>query len=100
MNTQAERSHDKQVLKKYEPQDVILDDSQHDEMCQIMSTLETGGRSELDGVFAEADAHGVGASIRKTWESDKRDLKKQFQSDQLIQGANSFIHLIMHTCMY
>ena len=51
MNTQAERSHDKQVLKKYEPQDVILDDSQHDEMCQIMSTLETGGRSELDGVL-------------------------------------------------
>ena len=62
MTTQAERSHDKPVLKKYEPQDVILDDSQHDEMYQIMSTLETGGRNELDGVFAEADAHGVGAS--------------------------------------
>ena len=93
MNTQAERSRDKRALNKYEPQDVILDDSQHDEMCQVMSALENGGRSELDGVFAEADAHGVGTNIRKVWENDKRDLKKQFQSDQLTQGTNSFITL-------
>ena len=62
MNTQAERSHDKQALRKYEPQDV-RDDSQHDEMCQVVSALESHGRSELEGVFAEADAYGVGTDI-------------------------------------
>jgi hypothetical protein len=44
-NTQAERSRDKRALRKYEPQDLILDDSQHDEMCQVVSTLESHGRS-------------------------------------------------------
>ena len=86
MNTQAERSHDKRALRKYEPQDVVLDDSQHDEMCQVVSALESHGRSELEGVFAEADAHGVGTDIRKTWENDKHNLKMQFQSDQLTLG--------------
>ena len=71
MNTQAERSHDKRALKKYEPQDLLLDDSQHDEMCWVLSALENDGHSELDGIFAEADAHGVGTNVRKTWENDK-----------------------------
>ena len=62
-----------------------------------MSTLETGGRSELEGVFAEADAHGVGTSMRKTWESDKRDHKKQFQSDQLTQGTDIVLHTLLCT---
>ena len=83
MNTQAERSHDKRALRKYEPQDVVLDDSQHDEMCQVVSALESHGHGELGDVFAEADAHGVGTDIQKTWKNDKHNLKKQFQSDQL-----------------
>ena len=55
-------------------------------MCQVVSTLESHGCSELEGVFAEADAHGVGKNLRKTWENDKHNLKKQFQSDQHTLG--------------
>ena len=99
MNTQAERSRDKRTLKKYEPQDIILDDCQHDEMCQVLSTLENDGHSELDSVFAEADAHGVGTNVHKTWKNDKHHFQKQFQSDQLIQGTIRhyyFAQLCMH----
>ena len=91
MNTQAERFRDKRALKKCEPKDLVLDDSQHDEMCQVLSALENDGHRELEGIFAEADVHGVGTNVRKTWENDKRHLQKQFQSDQLTQGNNSII---------
>ena len=50
-NTQAECSRDKRTLRKYEPQDLVLDDSQHDEMCKVVSELEDSGRIELGSVF-------------------------------------------------
>ena len=85
MNTQPEHSCDKLALKKYEPQDLILDDFQHNEMGQVFfwSVLENSGRSDLHGFFTE---HSVGRNVCKTWENYKRHLQKQFQCDQLTQG--------------
>lgn len=69
-------------------------------MCEVVSALEDSGRSELESVFSEADAHGVGASVRKTWENDKRNLKEQFQFDQLTLGNGSNIDIVWCRCMY
>ena len=57
LKEQRMNTHEKQALRNYEPQDVVLDDSHHDKMCQVVSALESHGCSKLEGVFAEADAH-------------------------------------------
>ena len=37
---QTERSKDKALLSKYSKLNITLDDSQHDEMCKIVTELE------------------------------------------------------------
>ena len=37
---QTERCKDKALLSKYSKYDITLDDSQHDEMCKVVTELE------------------------------------------------------------
>ena len=48
--------------------------------------MDNSEHTELESVFAEADTYGVGTNMRKIWENDKCNVKRQFQSDQLTLG--------------
>lgn len=86
------------MLRNYEPQDIILDDSQH-EMCEVLTTMDNSEHTELESVFAEADTCGVGTNMRKIWENDKRNLKRQFQSDQLTLGNGRYYLVQVHVSL-
>ena len=60
-------------------------------MCTIVTKIEEVGKDDLEKVFAEGDAHGVGAQIREVWVTDKKQLMDQFKADQ---STNSKLHVI------
>ena len=89
--TQVERSNDKLKLAKYQAVEIELDEEQHDEMCRVAETIDETGREELEKLFAEGDAHGVGGVLQNIWETDYRKQKDQFLHDQ---ATNSKCYLI------
>ena len=80
--TQVERSNDKLKLAKCEAAEIDLDDEQHDEMCRVAETIDETGKDELEKLFAEGDAHGVGGVLKNIWETDYRKQRGQFLHDQ------------------
>ena len=85
-NMISERNNDKIKLRRYENTEVTLADDQHDDMCNVVKTIEEVGKNDLDKVFAEGDSHGVGDKIREVWLTDKRQQSKQFHTDQAKNG--------------
>ena len=78
---QTERSKDKALLSKYSKLDITLDDSQHDEMCKIVTELEDKLHDQLEQVYKEADGFGVASSVREVWLMDKQ--RNEFYCDQI-----------------
>ena len=76
------------MIKRHVPEEVILTDQQHTEMCQIQAIVDDVASSELESIFADGDNHGtqIGRTLRQMWEDDKwaRQEKAQetFQGDQ------------------
>ena len=81
-NSLSERNNDKIKLNKFEKTEITLSEEQHDEMCTIVNRIEELGKDELEKVFADGDAHGVGSQIREVWVSDRRQQLDQFKADQ------------------
>ena len=79
-NAQAERVKDKALLAKYSKHDVTLDDSQHEEMCNIVSEIEKNHGNELEKVYNEASGYSASDSIQEVWTMEKE--RNQFYSDQ------------------
>ena len=71
-NMQTERSKDMALLSKYSKLDITLDDSQHDEMCKIVTELEDKPTNQLEEVYKEAIGFGVASSVREVWLMDKQ----------------------------
>ena len=71
--------------RMYVPDEVILDDQQHQEMCQIHSSIEESAANELESIFAECEQRGsnVGSILYQTWGSDMR---AQYASLTSFQG--------------
>ena len=78
---QTERSKDKALLSKYSKLDITLDDSQHDEMCKIVTELEDKHTDQLEEVYKEAIGFGVASSVREVWLMDKQ--RNEFYCDQI-----------------
>ena len=69
---QTERSKDMALLSKYSKLDITLDDSQHDEMCKIVTELEDKHTNQLEEVYKEAIGFGMASSVREVWLMDKQ----------------------------
>ena len=91
-----ERSVDKRKLARYEPTEVTLADQQHTEMCNVMDTIDQVAVEDLESIFEEGEAHGVGAKLREIWTTDKREQKEQFQKDQAKNGGCSVNENMYH----
>ena len=50
--------------------------------CNVTEAIEESGKDELDKVFTDGDAHGVGDVLRNVWHTHLRKKKKQFMADQ------------------
>ena len=81
-NSLIERNSDKINLTKFEKTEKTLAEEQHDEMCTIVNRIEEVSKDELEKLFANGDAHGVGAQIREVWVTDRRQQLDQFKADQ------------------
>ena len=79
-----ERKKDKKLLRKYAPQEVILDDQQDDELRKLVSTIDNDGKQGLQDVFDEAQEHNASEAVKEAWDLDVLRLneRKQFASDQ------------------
>ena len=44
-------------------------------MVDIMDKIDTDGKQTLQEIFMGAESSGVGRSVRKIWEDDKRNTK-------------------------
>ena len=71
---------------KCQLQRTLLSDEQHVDMCNVTEAIEESGKDELDRVFAEGDAHGIGDVLRNVWCTDLKKQKKQFMADQANNG--------------
>ena len=62
------------MIKRYEPDEVVLDEQQHKEMCQIYASIEEVSGDELESLFVEGEQQGqhVGSTLCQVWEGDKR----------------------------
>jgi len=71
---------EQEVIKVPQSTEVTLSEEQYKEMSTtIVSRIEEISKDELEMVFAEGDAHGVGAQM---WITDKGEQLKQFSEDQ------------------
>lgn len=61
------------MLKRYVPEEVILNDKQHAEMIQIHSSLKETVPCELGSIFEEGEQQGaqIGSTLHQVWEQDK-----------------------------
>ena len=88
LNTKAAQAREKRMLKQHIPEQIILDDRQHNEMSHVHSVVDEVASSELESIFKEGDGQGteIGSTMRQIWEQDRRTLhneaKKSFYSDQ------------------
>ena len=82
-NIISKRNNDKIKLRRYENTEVTLADDQHDDMCNVVKTIEEVGKNNLEEVFAEGDSHSIGDKIREVWLTDKRQQSQQFYADQV-----------------
>ena len=60
---QTERSEDKTLLSEDSKLDITLDDSQHNEMCKIITELEGQYTNQLKEFHTEVDRSGVASSV-------------------------------------
>jgi len=98
--TQVERSNDKLKLAKCRAAELDLSDEQNDDMCNISETIEATQRDELDKLFAEGDAHGVGGVLKNIWEMDRSRQRDQFLRDQATNSKCCiFISVQLH-CIF
>lgn len=78
--TQQERSKALVFMNKYSKLDVTLDDTQHDEMCQLVGEVDKHS-DHLEEVYKEANTLGKADSIREVWQMDRE--RNAFINDQL-----------------
>ena len=78
-NRKAEQAKQKRLLKKYVPEEVELDDDQHDEMCRIHSTVEDHAKEDLQQMLREAPDQTTRDALMQAWENDSR---RKFAEDQ------------------
>ena len=81
-----ERGVDKRKLARYEATEVALADEQHTEMCSVMDAIDQVAADDLQCIFEEGEALGVGGKLREIWTTDKREQKEEFQKDQAKNG--------------
>ena len=81
-----ERGIDKRKLARYEATEVALAEEQHTEMCNVVDAIDQVAIDDLQRIFEEEEAHGVGEKLREIWTTDKREQKEQFQKDQARNG--------------
>ena len=98
------KAKEKRIVKRYVPEEVILDDKQHTEMSHIHSTLDELASDELESIFREGEQQGaqIGSTLRHVWEQDRRvrhdGAKKSFFVDQ--EKKTVSLYVSMPTCMY
>jgi len=61
-----------------------------------MDTIDQVAVEDLECIFEEGEAHGVGAKLREIWTTDKREQKEQFQKDQAKTGECSVNENMYH----
>ena len=87
-------------LHKYEKYDVSLNDDQHSEMFDLVSSISDIGKEELEKVMSEADAKGE--VLRNIWKMDVEE-RLQYFKDQKKNGMciilNLFICIITYTSL-
>ena len=76
---QYERTSNIRKLKKYEDNEVTLDDEQNDEMCSIVEQIQT---EDLEALCKEGDEHGVRRLMKDLWITDNERKRQEFSSDQ------------------
>ena len=81
MNQKIEQRKERRLIKRYVPEDVILAEKRHSEMCHIHATLEKIASSELESIFAASERIGsdIGCTLRQTWEGDTRTVLDEAQ---------------------
>ena len=84
--TQIERSVDKAKLARHEDIELLLDDEQSEELCNVMKKIEETCPDKLQEIFQEGDTHAVGKLVRDSWELDKLNAKENFFKDQIKNG--------------
>ena len=75
---QYERTSNIRKLKKYEDNEVTLDDEQNDEMCNIVEQIWT---EDLETLCKEGDEHGVGRLMKDLWITDNERKRQEFSTD-------------------
>ena len=66
-NIKSQCAKERRILRKYAPDDILLDDVQHEEMMKVQVVLEDVAGRELEALFDEGDQTGsqVGTTLRQ-----------------------------------
>jgi len=59
-----ERGLDKRKLAKYQAIEITLADEQYTQMCSVMDVIDKVATDDLQHIFEEGEAHGVGEKLR------------------------------------
>lgn len=94
MNKKSEQAKQKRLIKKYVPDEIELDDDQHDEMCRIHSAVEDHAKEDLQQVLKEVPDQTTRDTFLQAWENDSR---KKFATDQMKNGKKINAVYSLHT---
>lgn len=78
-NAQYTRKLSARKLAKYNESEVMLNEEQHTEMCNIVERTEN---DDLEKLLMEGNEHGVGELMKEIWFTDKKRQTQQFANDQ------------------
>lgn len=82
-------------LHHYRKYYVTLNDDQHSELFNLVSSISDLGKNELEKVMSEADAKGKGELLRNVWKLDVEE-RLQYYKDQ---KRNGMCYLCAHALL-
>ena len=59
MNLKWLQARERQVIRQYVPDEIILEDQRHVEMCKIHASLDDMASTELESIFSEGEQQGA-----------------------------------------
>ena len=72
---QYKRTNSIRKLAMYEDSEIMLDDTQNEEMCSIVQSI---GDDDLESLYVEGEKCGVGKLMKEIWIMDAKQRSKQF----------------------
>jgi len=85
-------------LASFEASEIVLDDDQNDEMCNVVQSI---GNDDLEKLYLEGEKHGVAKIMKDIWLTDAQRRRGEFFDDQAkVSMLLLLVEFVLHYILF